>query len=179
MLFEWDESKRQSNLTKHLIDFQDALRIFDGPVFEKSSRSRGEERVVAVGLLEDVEIVVVYAIRGKRRRIISARRAHRVLDKKRKGKTTQTTSRTRSKGATDFKRLRALRDSEIDFSDIPKLGKSFWATAKFTLPEPKDRLTIRVDHDVVQWLRKRGKGYQTRINAILRSYMEAKSDDAR
>jgi uncharacterized protein (DUF4415 family) len=96
-----------------------------------------------------------------------------------KGKTTQTTSQTRSKGATDFKRLRALRDSEINFSDIPKLGKSFWANAKLTLPEPKDRLTIRVDHDVVQWLKKHGKGYQTRINAILRSYMEAQADDAR
>jgi uncharacterized protein (DUF4415 family) len=179
MLFEWYESKRQSNLAKHHIDFQDALRIFDGPIFEKSNRSRGEDRVLAIGLLEDIEIVVVYVVRGKRRRIISARRAHRMLNKPRKGKTTQTTSRTRSKGATDFKRLRALRDSEIDFSDIPKLGKSFWATAKLTLPEPKDRLTIRVDHDVVQWLKKRGKGYQTRINAILRSYMEAQTDDAR
>ena len=102
-----------------------------------------------------------------------------MLGKKTKGKTTQTTSRTRPKGATDFKRLRALRDSEIDFSDIPRLGKSFWTTAKLTLPEPKDRLTIRVDHDVVQWLKKRGKGYQTRINAILRSYMEAQSNSAR
>jgi uncharacterized protein (DUF4415 family) len=96
-----------------------------------------------------------------------------------KEKPTQTTSRSRSKGVTDFKRLRALRDSEIDFSDIPKLGKSFWANAKLTLPEPKDRLTIRVDHDVVQWLKKHGKGYQTRINAILRSYMEAQSNNAR
>jgi uncharacterized protein (DUF4415 family) len=96
-----------------------------------------------------------------------------------KGKTTQTISRTRRKGATDFKRLRAMRDSEIDFSDIPKLGKSFWASAKLTMPEPKDRLTIRVDHDVVQWLKKHGKGYQTRINAILRSYMEAQNNEAR
>ena len=77
MLFEWDESKRQSNLAKHHIDFQDALRIFDSPSFEKTNRSRGEDRVVAIGLLEDIEIVVVYVIRGKRRRIISARRAHR------------------------------------------------------------------------------------------------------
>jgi len=96
-----------------------------------------------------------------------------------KGKTTRTTSRTSSKGTTDFKRLRAMRDSEIDFSDIPKLDKSFWATAKLSLPEPKDRLTIRVDHDVVRWLKKHGKGYQTRINAILRSYMEAQDGDAR
>jgi len=92
-----------------------------------------------------------------------------------KGKTTQTTSGTGAKGATDFKRLRAMRDADIDFSDIPKLGKSFWKTARLTMPEPKDRLTIRVDHDVVQWLKKNGRGYQTRINAILRSYMEAQS----
>ena len=77
MLFEWDESKRQSNLAKHHIDFQDALRIFDGPTFEKASRSRGEDRIVSIGLIEDVEIVVVHVTRGKRRRIISARRAHR------------------------------------------------------------------------------------------------------
>jgi uncharacterized protein (DUF4415 family) len=92
-----------------------------------------------------------------------------------KEKTMQNTSETRAKGATDFKRLRALRDADIDFSDIPRLGKSFWKTAKLVMPEPKDRLTIRVDRDIVQWLKKRGPGYQTRINAILRSYMEAQS----
>ncbi len=86
---------------------------------------------------------------------------------------TQTTSRRRAEGATDFKRLRRMRDAEIDFSEIPKLGKSFWKHARLVMPEPKDRLTIRVDHEVVQWLKKKGPGYQTRINAILRSYMEA------
>jgi uncharacterized protein (DUF4415 family) len=68
-----------------------------------------------------------------------------------------------------------MRDADIDFSDIPKLGKSFWKTARLTMPEPKERLTIRVDHDVVQWLKQNGRGYQTRINAILRSYMEAET----
>jgi uncharacterized protein len=77
MLFEWDESKRQSNLAKHHIDFQDAIEIFDGPIFEKATRSHGENRILAIGLIESIEIVVVYATRGKRRRIISARRAHR------------------------------------------------------------------------------------------------------
>ncbi|MGA8429004.1 MAG: BrnA antitoxin family protein [Candidatus Sulfotelmatobacter sp.] len=96
-----------------------------------------------------------------------------------KGKTTQTNSGARAKGATDFKRLRTMRDADIDFSDIPRLSKSFWKTARLTMPEPKDRLTIRVDRDVVQWLKKNGPGYQTRINAILRSYMEAKANGAR
>lgn len=93
-----------------------------------------------------------------------------------KGKSTRAGSRTQAMGQTDFKRLREMRDHEIDYSDVPKLDRSFWKSAKLTMPEPKDRLTIRVDHDVVEWLKKRGSGYQTRINAILRSYMEAQSD---
>ena len=92
-----------------------------------------------------------------------------------KGKNTRTTSKDRTKGQTDFRRLRQMRDADIDDSDIPKLNKSFWKTAKLAMPEPKDRLTIRVDHDVVKWLKKAGRGYQTRINAILRSYMRAQS----
>jgi len=91
-----------------------------------------------------------------------------------KGRITRTTSRSQAEGKTDFKRLRRMRDADIDDSDIPRLDKSFWKTAKLTMPEPKDRLTIRVDHDVVEWLKKAGSGYQTRINAILRSYMNAR-----
>jgi uncharacterized DUF497 family protein len=68
MLFEWDERKRQANLAKHHIDFRDAKRVFDGPVFERIGTRHGEDRI---------EIVVVYMMRGTRRRMISARRAHR------------------------------------------------------------------------------------------------------
>jgi len=93
-----------------------------------------------------------------------------------KGKSMATNSRNRAKGKTDISRLRAMKDEEIDYSDIPKLGPSFWKNAKLTMPEPKDRLTIRVDHDIVEWLKKKGSGYQTRINAILRSYMMAQSN---
>ena len=77
MLYEWDEIKRQTNLVKHGIDFRDAIRVFDGPVFANTSRHRSEERIVAVGLMKGIEIVLVYVMRGQRRRIISARRAHR------------------------------------------------------------------------------------------------------
>jgi uncharacterized protein len=60
MLFEWDESKRQANLAKHHIDFRHVRRIFDGPVFERIDRRHSEDRIFAVGLIEDIEIVVVY-----------------------------------------------------------------------------------------------------------------------
>jgi len=92
-----------------------------------------------------------------------------------KGRIIKTTSKPLAKGKSDFKRLREMRDADIDYSDIPRLDASFWKAATLTLPEPKDRLTIRLDHDVVEWLKKNGKGYQTRINAILRSYMKAQS----
>jgi uncharacterized protein (DUF4415 family) len=72
-----------------------------------------------------------------------------------------------------------MSDGDIDSSDIPKLDESFWKAAKLTMPEPKDRVTIRLDHDLVEWLKKNGGGYQTRINAILRSYMNAQSGGAR
>lgn len=93
-----------------------------------------------------------------------------------KDKITRTTSGSRTKGKTDFKRLRRMRDADIDDSDMARLDRSFWKNAKLTMPAPKDRLTIRVDHDVVEWLKQAGSGYQTRINAILRSYMKAQSE---
>jgi hypothetical protein len=77
MLFEWDERKREANLAKHFIDFDDVRRVFDGPVFEKVYSRHGEDRTLAIGLMQGIEIVVVYVLRGERRRIISARRAHR------------------------------------------------------------------------------------------------------
>ncbi len=96
-----------------------------------------------------------------------------------KGTIIKTTSKPLAKGQSDFKRLRQMRDADIDYSDIPRLDESFWKSATLVMPEPKDRLTIRVDHDVVEWLKKNGKGYQTRINAILRSYMQSQSSARR
>jgi uncharacterized protein (DUF4415 family) len=74
------------------------------------------------------------------------------------------------------RRLAALAerpDSEIDFSDIPPLTESFWKKAvrnPFYRPV-KQQLTVRLDADVVAWLRRQGKGYQTRLNQVLRKAM--------
>ena len=64
-------------------------------------------------------------------------------------------------------------DSEIDFSDIPPLTDKFWENAvrnPFYRPV-KQQLTVRLDADVVAWLRMQGKGYQTRLNSVLREVM--------
>ena len=66
-----------------------------------------------------------------------------------------------------------MPDSEIDNSDIPRVPESFWKNAArnpFYRPV-KRQITVRLDADVIAWLRTRGKGYQTRINHLLRAAM--------
>ncbi|MCP4373262.1 MAG: BrnA antitoxin family protein [Deltaproteobacteria bacterium] len=72
--------------------------------------------------------------------------------------------------------IAAIKDKDIDYSDIPELDKSFWARAELQVPEKKERITVRIDHDILEWLKDQGPGYQTRMNAILRQYMQAKID---
>ena len=78
---------------------------------------------------------------------------------------------------TDWKRLGALSDREIRKGiktdpDAHPTDLDFWKQAKVVLPRAKQTVTIRLDADLLDWLRSQ-KGYQTRINAVLRTYMEA------
>ena len=76
--------------------------------------------------------------------------------------------------ATDWERLVSMDDSEIDTSDIPELDDDFFQEAELTVPVKKP-ITIRLDADVLDWFKSQGQGYQTRINTLLRRYMEANS----
>jgi uncharacterized protein (DUF4415 family) len=74
---------------------------------------------------------------------------------------------------SDLARIDRMNDAEIDYSDIPPLDKSFFSKATESWPPIKQQLTIRLDADVLAWLKARGRGYQTRINRILRTAMES------
>ncbi|MFK7912491.1 MAG: BrnA antitoxin family protein [Pseudomonadales bacterium] len=74
---------------------------------------------------------------------------------------------------SDLKRIDALSDHEIDYSDAPALDDDFFAHAEIAIPPGKKPVTIRLDTDVLEWMQSQGKGYQSRINAILRAYYEA------
>lgn len=67
----------------------------------------------------------------------------------------------------------SIPDEDIDLSDIPELDESFWKKAKLRMPLRKEAISFRVDQDVLDWFRSQGKGYQTHMNAVLRTYMEA------
>lgn len=81
---------------------------------------------------------------------------------------------------TDWERLRRMTDAEIESNarsdpDNPPTTASFWRNAKVILPERKHLTAIRIDPDVLSWFKAQGKGYQTRMNAVLRAYVAAQS----
>lgn len=74
---------------------------------------------------------------------------------------------------SDLARIDRMKNADIDYSDIPALDKTFLKKATTAWPPEKKQLTIRLDADVLDWLKAHGKGYQTRINRILRVVMES------
>jgi uncharacterized protein (DUF4415 family) len=83
------------------------------------------------------------------------------------------------KGKTDFAQLDALGDEDITraVAADPEAAPldTDWTNARLVLPPGKELVTLRLDRDVLDWFRKAGKGYQTRINAVLRAYKDAHS----
>ena len=70
-------------------------------------------------------------------------------------------------------RIAAIKDKDIDFSDIPELDETFWQRAELFEPDRTVQITMRVKRSVLTYFRAAGKGYQTRINRVLESYVRA------
>lgn len=80
---------------------------------------------------------------------------------------------TTRKSRTDWNRVENTPDEKIDVSDVPELGEDFFREAKVRLPESKRLISLRIDSDILDWFKRQGKGYQTRINAVLRAFVRA------
>ena len=78
---------------------------------------------------------------------------------------------------TDWERVDALKDRDIDLADLPEVSPEMFARAivrrGLKPASRKAQLTLRVDSEVLDWFRKQGQGYQTKINALLKAYMDA------
>ena len=72
--------------------------------------------------------------------------------------------------------IRAVKDEDIDFSDIPELDEQFWSNASLVEPDRTEQITMRVKRSVLDFFRAPGKGYQTRINRVLESYVRAQQE---
>ena len=78
----------------------------------------------------------------------------------------------KTQSLTDWKRIDSMKDENIDLSEIPELDDNFFKNAELVLPKPKVVVTLRVDADVMEWFRTKGKGYQTMMNAVLKGWVE-------
>ena len=74
---------------------------------------------------------------------------------------------------SDLKKIDAMSDEDIDYSDIPEFDEAFLDSVDMKFSPGKKQISLRVDADVLEWMKEQGKGYQSRMNAVLRAYYEA------
>ena len=88
--------------------------------------------------------------------------------------------RARGESRTNWAKVDAKTQEEIEAaiaSDPEEVGIEWdWDSAQLVMPEPKEHINLPVDADVLRFFKSQGKGYQTRINALLRSYMIARQE---
>jgi uncharacterized DUF497 family protein len=184
MEFEWDDAKDEANRRKHGIGFREAAKVFRGTmvVSEDTRREYGERRLIALGEYAGAVIRVVFTERGNA--IASSRHGRQI---EMTARTTKKRSRiVRYKSLDDMpppkplsKAFRELSDAEVERRaaadpDAGILPPGFWDIAKVMLPETKQQITLRLDPEVIRFFKRTGKGYQSRMGAVLRSYVEAK-----
>ncbi len=75
---------------------------------------------------------------------------------------------------SDMAKIKQMRDEDIDLSDPDalELDESFFDRAIIELPKPKKVVSLRIDADVLEWFKAQGRGYQTKMIALLRAYMQ-------
>lgn len=88
-------------------------------------------------------------------------------------------ARERARYQRDLTRIDRLRDEDIAYGDIPELGDEVFAQPLVPWPPRKETITIRVDADVLGWFKRQRRGYQTRINQVLRRYMDVARERVR
>ena len=84
---------------------------------------------------------------------------------------------------SDWRRVDAQTDDDIrrailtDPDAAPEVDLAWFKSARIVMPEPKQSVSLRLDREVMEWFKKRGRGYQTRINAVLRAYVNSHGED--
>jgi len=180
--FEWNEAKAKSNERKHGIRFEDAMLVFADPyaLVEQDRVEGGELRWQTLGLVGDIVLILVaHTVRTSKKAKSSASSqleehfGRSANDMTKIVKKSLSDSRLTARHKRGLEKVSRRPDSEINTSDIPELTEKFWQNAvrnPFYRPL-KQQLTLRLDADIIAWLRRQGRGYQTRANALLREAM--------
>ena len=185
MRLSWYEPKSRSNQRKHGISFDTAAQVFLDPL-HLSRQDRiveGEERWQTIGLVNGVLLILVAYTVVDEKFFVSSQHAESLgrsesnMKKRAKSKTViyelKPDQPLTARQKREIQALAAMREERIDTSDIPELPPEAWKKAvrgKWYRPV-KQAVSIRLDADVLAWLRGKGDGYQTRVNGLLRKQM--------
>jgi uncharacterized protein (DUF4415 family)/uncharacterized DUF497 family protein len=188
--FEWDQAKNLANQRKHGVSFEEAAQVFRDPLYLswKDRIQYGEDRWQACGMVEGLALLIVAQPSGKKMK--TETKSKWFASSPPEGQTPKKGAAMKKKMVrytldalppltdaqrANLKSLSARPAIEIDTSDIPVLSDAEWAKTKRVrghLYRPvKQIVTARLDGDVLEWLKSHGRGYQSRMNAILRREM--------
>jgi uncharacterized protein (DUF4415 family) len=155
--------------------------LFDGRPFTTAPSPRNaEERWLSVGEIDGRVVAVAWCWRGAAIRIITMRRARdaengdimRYSDKQLAAK------RGRGESRTDWTKADAMTEADLEASIAADPDEAHdqadWTHAVIGLPPRKQDIHIRLDADVLDWFKRTGKGYQTRINNVLRAFVDSR-----
>ena len=166
--WEWDEDKAALNLAKHGVSFLTAAAIFANAIIERvdDREDYGELRFIALGRVETENYRVAYTWRGDDVvRIITAQKAS-------KNERKSTTVRY-SLSEIEARSARGEDRTRLDAPEAEPLTEDFWKHARVVMPRGKTSVHLRLDADIVDWFKAHGKGHLTRMNAVLRAYVDA------
>lgn len=167
-------------MAKRHFDFAFASLIFDGPILERihSRRDYGEERRIAIGMADGILMTLVYTgppTVSKSSAALSQPASATAMSAKRTPTSSPSRRTAPSRGRANLARLRGVGEAEIARTapgELRELPPDFWDKALPVVPDTKTPISLRVDADVLDWFRRNGPRYQSRMNAVLRSYME-------
>jgi len=172
-LFTWDETKNEINARQHGISFESACLVFDDPlhISRQDRIENAEQRWQTLGMAGGY-FCCWWRMPGTKPKPVKNTYALflRGVQPDLKGKSMKKIPESVRK---ELAAVAAKPESEIDFSDIPATSEGDWNSAairKFYRPAKK-QLTVRIDADVLEWLKNEGAGYQSRLNSILRLAM--------
>jgi uncharacterized protein (DUF4415 family) len=174
MHFTWDEAKRRANLVQHGFDCADAPAVFEGPTltFEDDRFAYGEQRLITLGLL--------YVAGWWRSPIRNATMRCALFPCEREPDVSKTSSSNVSQ--TDWARIEAMQDEDIDLSEVPEVTAEQMARAVLRVggvpvERGKRRVNMFLDAFIVEYFKAKAgeRGYQTLINEALAEYIRSQA----
>lgn len=184
MKLEWDAGKAAQNLQKHGVAFEDAALVFydDGRIETYDGREDySEDRWATIGLAPGWCYTWFTPFEKRKPSASFLQERQSLMNKSDTVKLTIDPQKPLTLSAEQRARLTALAalpDDQIDTSDAPFRPEAVWVKA-VDFPHAKKLISLRLDEDVIEFFKHSGARYQTRINAVLRSYVNAHKDHAK